>query len=47
MIAGTQTQYLIKIRFTYQLRNKIQNGGSLKAKKASIHKYNFFIGRKA
>lgn len=43
MIAGTQTQYRIKIRFTYQLRIKIQNGGSLKAKKASIHKYNFFL----
>lgn len=47
MIAGTQTQYRIKIRFTYQLRIKIQNGGSLKAKKASIHKYNFFYWKKS
>lgn len=47
MIAGTQVQYRIKIRFTYPLRIRIQNGGSLKAKETSIHKYNFFIGRKA
>lgn len=47
MIAGTQTRYRIKIRFTYQLRIKIQNGGSLKAKKTTIHKYIFFYLKKS
>lgn len=49
MIAGTQAQYRIKIRFTYPLRIRIQNGGSLKAEETSNDLIDIIlsIGRKS